>query len=197
MRKQFLIIFFLGLSTFCRAQTDVHLNIVNLLFFEASGSFEKAINKNVSIGGFTGYFYGLPDGTDGPFILSNNGGDNKYFHVGPEVKFYVYPDGSLNRFFVGAYARYSHGEATSPDNYSAEISSKYNKAAMGLSIGSKWVTRTNIIFGFFGGIDRNFVSNYKNEGYLDASHANGDDEFFGYRIGAHIGYRFGNKSTDK
>ncbi|MCV9385688.1 hypothetical protein [Reichenbachiella ulvae] len=197
MKKHLFIICFLGLSSFCQAQTDVHLNIVNLLFFEASGSIEKGLNKNISVGGFAGYFYGLPHGAEGPFFLSNNGGENKYFHIGPEVKFYVYPDGSLNRFFVGAYARYTNGKATSPDNYGGEISSRYNKGSMGLSLGSKWVTKSNIIFGFFGGIDRNFVSNYNNERYLGTSPADGDDEYFGYRIGAHIGYRFGNKSTDK
>ncbi|PIB35843.1 hypothetical protein BFP72_10785 [Reichenbachiella sp. 5M10] len=172
-----------------QAQTDVNLNVVNILLFDASGSIEKGINDNISFGGFTGYFYGMPD-------LADEDGYNKYFYIGPELKYYVYPKGKLDRFFVGLYAKYSNGEAKASnwDYYSntpaEQPVSHYNKFAFGISMGSKWVTKNNIIFGFFGGLDRNLVSNYENKDYLNYDTGSSDHENFGFRIGVHIGYRF-------
>lgn len=195
MKTTLTTILFLASVPYCRAQTEVNVNIVNLLFFEASGGVEKGINENISVGGFAGYFYGLPNNPNNDFLpIAQNEGENKYFFIGPEVKYYIFPKGVLDRFFVGGYAKYSLGKAVSSQTNSnnQSISSSYNKAALGISIGVKWVTENNFIFGIFGGVDRNFVSQYENEEYLNYLSGGTDGNYFNHRIGAHIGYRFDN-----
>ncbi|UXP31901.1 hypothetical protein N6H18_16265 [Reichenbachiella agarivorans] len=199
MKNLFLLTILGLLALKSQAQVDAQLNIVNFMLFEASGSVEKAINNRVSIGGFAGYYYGLPeDNSDILPVFNGNGGENKYFYVGPEIKFYVLPKDKIDRFYIGAYARYLGGKATSPDteeyingNYvPIEVSSTYNKVAFGFSIGSKWVLPSNIMFGVHGGLDRNIVSIYENNDYLDHTLGGDDNENFGYRIGISLGYRF-------
>ncbi|RJE75167.1 hypothetical protein [Reichenbachiella sp. MSK19-1] len=195
MKTNLLLLVFMLWGFVSRAQTDVNLNIVNLLLFEASGSIDKGINENLSFGGFMGYYYGLPD-------LSTEDGYNNFFYIGPELKYYVLPKNGLDRFFVSVYAKYSNGEAKAADwDYYGNGAlnqpvSKYNKFAFGIGLGSKWVTKSNIIFGFFGGVDRNLVSNYDNQAYLDQEPGDTDDEHFGFKIGAHVGYRFGTNKND-
>ncbi|PIB35844.1 hypothetical protein BFP72_10790 [Reichenbachiella sp. 5M10] len=200
MKKSLLVLLLSLCALGTRAQVDAQFNFVNLMLFEASGSVEAALNDNVSFGGFTGYHYGLPNGIDEIHPgIDNQGGENEFFYIGPELKYYVYPKDKIDRFYLGVYARYSVGKATSADDGTYDIngnwisrtySSTYNKVAFGISLGSKWVTRNNIVFGVSGGIDRNLLAIYADEEYLDHTPGGSDDENFGFRLGLSIGYRF-------
>ena len=181
------------LSLNLNAQTELSLNISNLLINEANFVLEKGVQENLSIGVFASYVYGLPP-TDNIQFLNNN------FYFGPEVRYYVSPKNGLDLFFIGLYLKEAIGTVNLNDNYydyygipptNSGTSMTYSKLAFGLNIGSKWITRNNITYGMNFGIGRNLYSSYSNEALRDYYFdQNTIAKYFDFRFGFNIGFRF-------
>ncbi len=182
------------IATNLSAQTELSLNISNLLINEANVTYEKGLNDYLSFGAFASFVYDLPPTDNNQFI-------NKNFYFGPEIKYYVSPKKGFDRFYIGFYLKESIGTVSLNDNYYyywdyppidvENQSSAYSKLAFGLNLGAKWVAENNIIYGLNFGVGRNLYTNYENEDfrdyYFDQRPAAED---FDFRIGFNIGYRF-------
>lgn len=182
------------LATTAFSQTEVSLNISNLLINEANVTYEKSINDYFTIGAFASYVYDLPPTENNQFI-------NRNFYFGPEVRYYVAPKNGFDRFFIGLYLKESIGTVSFNENYyyyyydnsspPENKSSAYSKLAFGINLGSKWVARNNIVYGLNFGIGRNLYSSFENEAmkeyYFNQSPA---AENFDFRFGFTVGYRF-------
>ncbi|MDI1256872.1 MAG: hypothetical protein PSV16_12320 [Flavobacterium sp.] len=98
------------------------------------------------------------DFTYGASILANLDGGNDYyedFSITPFARFYFQETKEFGAkgFFVEGFAKYSTGRNTTKD-YLDEASRKYSAAALGISLGKKWINRTGFVFEILGGIGR-------------------------------------------
>ncbi|SHK49771.1 hypothetical protein SAMN04488028_105208 [Reichenbachiella agariperforans] len=196
------------ISHWASAQHDFQINLSNLILYEINVNYEfLELNENTTLGAFGGYVYGFPDQDD-----------HRYYYFGPELRFYPFPIKGADLFFIGIYSRYKNGytdmeitengynSANNESFYNSEIvQSDYQKVAVGFNLGMKWVTDSNIIFGFNTALGRNayfhyetpqYQSSIKNQSdsdsynkdeYIDSN----DSKYWDFRIGVHVGYRFG------
>lgn len=175
------------------AQTELSLNISNLLINEANVTYEKGLNDYLSVGAFASYVFDLPP-TDGNEFI------NKNFYFGPEIRYYVSPKKGFDRFFIGFYLKESIGTVTINDDYYywteypgqlENTTSAYSKLAFGLNLGSKWVAKNNIIYGLNFGIGRNLYTSYEHDDFKDYYFSQRPAaEDFDFRFGFSMGYRF-------
>ncbi len=203
--KLLVIAAFLTLSGF--AQHDIKLNITNVFLYEFNVNYEYLLNEYATLGGFGGYAYGFP-GVEEP---------NKYFYVGPEFRYYVSPKNGADRFFIGLYSRVKVGSSyltqtengtpiNDPFGYLSYYQTEevdYFKLGLGVSLGGKWVTKTGFVYGVFGGIGRNVVSNYDEtafvnhesefnpDSYYKDTYSDYDTQYWDFRIGFNVGWRLG------
>ncbi|PIB35845.1 hypothetical protein BFP72_10795 [Reichenbachiella sp. 5M10] len=210
------ILLFLASRPQASAQQDFQINLSNLIFYEANMNYEfLSFDGNATLGAFGGYVYGFP----------GNNEDQQYYYVGPELRFYPFPNRGADGFFLGLYSRYKNGYKTQTItesgytsggdrlNENTELKVDYEKLAFGFNLGMKWVTRSNVILSFNTGLGRiayydyhtpTFQSSIENlvdpityEVYTDDNTI--DSKYWDFRIGFNIGYRFGTskiKTTD-
>ena len=206
--KKIIIAFFLLLTIGpARAQSDVQINLSNLLIYETELSYEKVLSDYVTFGGMVGYVYDFP-GISYPV---------NYFYIGPEFRYYVAPKYGADRFFVGAYMRYKDGYHTAvfeengqtPNGewkyYDQMAKFEYSKLAVGFTIGSKWMAKTGFLYGGYIGVGRILYSDYSPQSDVTShedeftpetyysytySYSN-DSEYWDFRVGFMIGYRIG------
>jgi hypothetical protein len=192
IKKLSLFLFAALLSGKAIAQTELSLNVSNLLINEANVTLEKGLSDNFSLVGFASYVYGFPPTDNMEFINTN-------FYFGPEVRYYVSPVNGIDRFFIGVYLKEAIGNISQNDQYYyfydpsqfRNQSSSYSKLAFGLSLGAKWVTRSNVLFGLNMGFGRNIYTEFSNENFRDYYfNSNGFNEYYDFRIGFNLGYRF-------
>lgn len=188
------------------AQQEIHLNVSNVFLYEFNMAYEHALNDNLTLGGFGGYVYGFPEQSY----------ENKFWYLGPEVRYYTSPRYGADRFFFGFYARIKDGYAENEYSEGGQLISTgqyesfywmgkqdYTKVAVGLSLGAKWVTNKGLTYGFFGGFGRNLVSSYSNEDYTShedlfvpgtyyqSEYSSGtDSKYWDVRVGFNLGWRF-------
>ncbi|WP_298155163.1 hypothetical protein [Flavobacterium sp.] len=98
------------------------------------------------------------DFTYGVSLLGNLDSGNDYyedFSVTPFARFYFQETKEFGAkgFFVEGFAKYSSGRNTTDDYYDSN-SVKYNAAALGLSLGKKWINRTGFVFEVLVGVGR-------------------------------------------
>ena len=98
------------------------------------------------------------DFTYGVSLLANlDGGNNYYedFSITPFARFYFQETKEFGAkgFFVEGFAKYSVGRNTTDDFFDEE-SEKYSAAALGISVGKKWINRTGFVFEVLFGIGR-------------------------------------------
>ncbi|AWA29308.1 DUF3575 domain-containing protein [Flavobacterium magnum] len=98
------------------------------------------------------------DFTFGVSVLGNLDSKNDYyedFSVTPFARFYFQETKEFGAkgFFVEGFAKYSSGRNTT-DDWLDEESEKYSAAALGISLGKKWINRTGFVFEILGGIGR-------------------------------------------
>ncbi len=121
------------------------------------------------------------DFTYGASILANLDTGNDYyedFSITPFARFYFQETKEFGAkgFFVEGFAKYSSGRNTT-DDFIDEESEKYSAAALGISLGKKWINRTGFVFEVLVGVGRTL-------GNSDAA----PDALF--RGDLNIGYRF-------
>ena len=120
------------------------------------------------------------DFTYGVSLLANfNTGNDYYedFSVTPFARFYFQETKEFGAkgFFVEGFAKYSSGRYE--DDIFEEENQKYTAAALGISLGKKWINRTGFVFEVLVGVGRTL-------GNSDAA----PDALF--RGDLNIGYRF-------
>lgn len=176
------------------AQSELSLNVGNLLFKEFALSYEQGITDNLSISGFASYNYDLPPSDNIDFI-------NRNINFGPELKYYVNPNKGIDGFFVGLYVKESIGTITVNNNYSellansSQAVSDFNRMAVGFQIGGKWVVQNNVLFGLNFGMGRNLYNAFSDQVVRDYYfNDNSLAENFDFKFGFSMGYRFGNVS---
>ncbi|UXP31902.1 DUF3575 domain-containing protein [Reichenbachiella agarivorans] len=189
------------------AQQDIQINFSNLIFYEINVNHEFAtLGDEVSLGVFGGYVYGFPEQDN-----------HRYYYFGPELRIYPFATNGTDGFFVGIYGRYKNGytRRTLEENGYTLISNDYienkdsenidfQKVAFGINMGFKWVTRSNLLIGFNMALGRNAYYNYeddfpnsiKHQVTSDSYHSsidgnNIDSQYWDFRVGFNIGYRFG------
>ncbi len=121
------------------------------------------------------------DFTFGVSLLGNLDKGNDYyedFSVTPFARFYFQETKEFGAkgFFVEGFAKYSSGRNTA-DDWVDEESEKYTAAALGISLGKKWINRTGFVFEVLVGVGRTL-------GNSDAA----PDAIF--RGDLNLGYRF-------
>lgn len=193
-----------------KAQQDLQINLSNLIFYEFNVNYEfKEVINQATIGVLGGYVYGFP-----------NAEGSEYFNIGSEFRYYVSSQKTAHGFFFGLYSRYKNGfENLEVDESGYSINDptqwvsnfqdsnvKFQSVVVGISLGMKWVTESNLIFGFHVGLGRNIYYNrsdieIKNSiidqidpdtYFLETySYSDIDSEFIDFRTGFNIGYRFG------
>jgi len=196
------LLFLLSLKV--SAQQEISINASNLFLYEFNMSYEFAINDNLAFNGFGGYVYGFPEQSY----------ENKFWYIGPEVRYYPAPRYGADRFFFGFYARYKDGYSKSEIYESGQLKStgqyesfyemanqEYTKVAVGLTLGAKWITSKGLTYGFFGGCGRNLISSYSDAYtshkdlfepgtyYMDR-YSGSDSKYWDVRLGFNLGWRF-------
>jgi len=205
MKKKFFLLCFIA-SFLGYAQQDLKFNISNVFIYEANISYEKSLNDFLTLGGFAGFAYGLPDNDEA----------NKYVYLGPELRYYVAPKNGADQFFVGVYSRAVSGNALITfeesglslvngwyDYYYQTERVNYFKLALGFTLGSKWVTKNGFVYGVFGGLGRNIIHAYDEtsfephtkyfqlDTYSSSIRNENDSKYWDFRIGFNVGWRFG------
>ena len=209
MKKLFRVLIFtfgIGASPFLNAQSDIKLNVSNAIIYELNVMYEYTLSDNMSISAFGGYVYGLPEIEE----------TVKYLYIGAEFRYYVSPKLGADGFYFGGYTRYKNGYSKGHIeesgilldgggyNYNEQkLDVDFNKLAFGFSLGSKWVTRSGFVFGFFGGLGRNLYADYKESSdYSSREHlyvpgtyqanvvkSSLDSRYWDWRMGFNIGFR--------
>ncbi|MGL1887760.1 MAG: hypothetical protein OCD76_14685 [Reichenbachiella sp.] len=204
------LIALITMNTFAiKAQGDLQINLSNLIFYEFNMNLEfKEVIDQGTIGIFGGYVYGFPETES-----------DSYLNIGTEFRYYVSPNRGANGFYVGLYTRYKYGNQVLEISESGYDSSTdmwlynytnqempFHKVSVGLNFGMKWVTPNNLIFGFHIAPGRNIYSNNGDVSQIqnsikddvdpdtysvDAYDYSEFDEYWDFRTGFNIGYRFG------
>lgn len=173
MKNILFISFVLLISNFSSGQAypqfannhEVKFNIGQFLATSTvEGSYEYYFNEDTSIGG-TLYFNG--DATD----------YNGNFGIGPNLRAY-FGYNPRSGFFAEAFGLYYTGEDEVNTATLGSRNNDYGTTALGLGLGTKWVTRSDrFTLEFNGGIGRNInPRDFQNE--------------FMFRAGLSIGFRF-------
>ncbi|MBV6439919.1 MAG: DUF3575 domain-containing protein [Haliscomenobacteraceae bacterium CHB4] len=167
------------------AQVDVQINPVGILFSSINVTAELGVSEDFGIEG--GLDYDFQNFDIGDFDYRNNA--IGFRAIG---KYYFRPEDGIDRWTIGAYARYITGTAsTSGDAGNDREEVKNTKFAFGFYTGYKWVSQKNVVFELGLGIGRNFVRTYE---YEDGSEVDTSDipllniDLLG-RLS--LGYRFG------
>ena len=173
MKNLLLILFVILISNFGHSQAypqfannhEVKFNIGHFLATTTvEGSYEYYLSEDTSIGG-TLYFNG--DATD----------YNGNFGIGPNFRAY-FGYNPRSGLFAEAFGLYYTGEDEVDTATLGDRNNDYGTTALGLGIGSKWVTRSDrFTIEINGGVGRNINP----EDYQNA---------FMFRAGLSIGFRF-------
>lgn len=175
-----LTILSIGLSTFAKAQVEVKINPIALLFENVSVDVEFGLSNN----------WGL---NISPIVAFNkfDVGEDEFrrtqFGAVVNPRYYFSPTKGINKFYLGAYGKFQTGKIALVSNTDDNV--KNTRLAVGINIGYKIVTNGNFVFDIGFGLGRAFINEYSNEtGGVDLS------EFPLFNIDATgifaIGYRF-------
>lgn len=140
------------------AQIDVKVNPIALLFASFDVSAEFGLSEN----------FGLDVAPILDFGSQDYGIDEyKYTRFGAIVnpRYYVNPKNDVDRFYVGAYAKFLTGKAKLDDL----VGWKNTRLAIGANIGYKVVADSGFIFDVGFGVGRAFLNNYEGDGIVDFS----------------------------
>jgi hypothetical protein len=140
------------------AQIDVKINPIGLLFANFDVSAEFGLSEN----------FGLDIAPIIDFRTADYGIDEyKYsrFGVVANPRYYVSPKNDVDRFYVGAYAKFLTGKAKLDDL----VGWSNTRFAIGANLGYKVVADSGFVFDIGFGIGRAFVNNYEAEELNDFS----------------------------
>jgi hypothetical protein len=179
--KRLILAFALALSIVSlKAQTELKINPIGVLFASPDLSAEFGVSQNFGIEPYVGlsWFNLTVDDTK----YSSNG-----VGYGVHGKYYFGSESNLSKFYGGMYLRGGHSKFKTSDN---SESFTRDRLGLGFELGYKWVTQKNIVFEVAGGAGRKLFSKYSNTtGSVNTTSIPllNFDGFFRFCIG----YRFG------
>ncbi len=187
----FLALFLCSFAYTSRAQVDVQINPIGLLFSSVDLSAEIPVSPDFGIEGVVGYDFQN-------FKFDDVKYKNNAFSTRVIGKYYFNPgEASIKGFNVGAYLRYSTGTASVSDEDSNSGDVINTKLGLGVYTGYKWVSKRNVVFELGLGMGRKLIRTYE---YSDGSSADTSDiPFLNFDIFGRfsIGYRFGGSKASK
>ena len=183
--KKFSLLFCLFITAFftseMKAQVDVSINPIGLLFGDLSVGVDFVVDEKFSIEGSVGFGNNKISG-----IKGNNLGVNG---VG---KYYFSPSRRADRFYADVFLRYI-GRSWNYDDNSSFADFRTNRVGIGFGIGYKVVSAGNFVFDIGFGAGRAIVD--KNT-YSDSNGTRQEVDWpnimFQGKLG--LGYRFGGDS---
>tara|TARA_B100000809_G_C15133362_1_gene529411 strand:+ start:1285 stop:1950 length:666 start_codon:yes stop_codon:yes gene_type:complete len=162
-----LLVVFILSSVGLKAQHDVRVSALGLIFKSYGLGYEYVINDEIGAG------INLNKSNSFGFGIGDNGGSNSSFssfRVAPEVRFYFNPEDGADGFYFGAYLKYAKvtwsnievdqggsnvqdpitGQYEYISNPTIQYDLNFSGMAFGIQSGKKWVTNS----GFF--LETNF-----------------------------------------
>ncbi len=138
---------FLGIAPSLTAQVEVKINPIGLLIGRATANVEMGITPKVGVEASVGYNYFTLTYTD-----DNQGREavlqNRTYRLMLNGRYYFNTKKGLDRFFLGAYGRYTGGSLLGKGEHENEVVT-HNRLAAGMLIGYKAVTRNQkFVFDF-------------------------------------------------
>ncbi len=179
--KKILVLSLLLLSVFCNAQetnsvfkrNELKGNALFLILGSPEFTYERLLNEESGLG--VSINYALEKDFETRFSLTPY--YRFYFGKKPAAGFFVEGFTMLNVIDIDE-DDYISFDPSIPDYDESE---SYTDFAIGLGLGSKWITKKNVLFELYGGIGRNLLNTEKND-------------YFGHtfvgRFSLTIGYRF-------
>jgi len=168
-----------------KAQTDVTINPLGLLFSNFNAGADFVLADNFSVEGNLGVSFGSRGFLDDEF---------KFFGIPVTVfgKYYFNPEDGADKFYADVWLRFIsrnfsfEGDANTFSDYSQ------TRFGAGFGIGYKVVATSGLVFDIGFGAGRAFVDNTKfDSSDLSQSSVDWPGIMFVFKTG--IGYRFGNK----
>ncbi|HMG15247.1 MAG TPA: DUF3575 domain-containing protein [Saprospiraceae bacterium] len=182
MKKLFLLFFIAFASLSAKAQIDLSVNPVSLLY----SNFDFAAEYRVSPD------FGLelsPGLSFNKYGLSGNDWESTGFGARLIGKYYFSPDKGCDKFNIGPYIKYGSSSLKYNDG-STEHTASNTRFAIGFYTGYKWVSRRNIVFEIGLGVGKALSNTYKSDD--ETVDTNGFDVFnIDATFKFAVGYRFG------
>lgn len=182
MKKLTFLFYFTLFLSAAKAQLDVSINPISILFSSLDLSAEYGLSNDFGLDATLGYDFQRYDVDD--IEIKNNG-------IGLRLigKYYFNPEDGIDKWSIGPYVRFKTASGTYDDgveNYKV----KNTVFAAGLYAGFKWVSRRNIVFELGLGGGRAFVNKFTSD---DSSFDSGDFPGLNFDITGRlaVGYRFG------
>ena len=187
MKNVYALMFTLALFGFAnqaKAQVDVTINPIGLLFGDLNVGFDFVLSDNLSVEGTIGIATGSDDLVDA---------ESKYFGLPITVfgKYYFNPNNGADKFYVDAWLRFvNRSYKWEGDNASSYVDYSQTRVGIGFGIGYKIVSDGNFVFDIGLGAGRALVDNTKyDDGAGNQTTVDWPDIMFAGKIG--VGYRFG------
>ena len=184
MKSFFFALVFCLLSATAAAQVDAKVNLGSLIFGGLGALAEIALNENVSVSPGLAFTR-----TDVSVNFGDDGETNEYrldnLRFIPEARYYFGPRQGADRFFAGLYGKYGRQTFKSRND---DEEYGFNRAALGVMTGMKWVTNGGFVFELNAGVGRGFTFGGDDNGEVTTviNALTGIDA----RIGIIAGYRF-------
>lgn len=171
MKNFFLLFWLIPILSFAQDRSifdrkhEVKIGAIKLL----AGTILEGTYEYINNGDFT---YGVS-------VLGNLDNDSDYyedFSVTPFARFYFQETKEFGAkgLFVEGFAKYSTGKH---DYDSYDLDRKYSAAALGISVGQKWINRTGFVFEILAGVGRTLGSSESKPDFI-------------FRGDLNLGYRF-------
>ncbi|PCJ28528.1 MAG: hypothetical protein COA97_00835 [Flavobacteriales bacterium] len=206
-----LIAFFILTSIGLKAQHDVKINALALLFKSYGFGYEYVINDEMGAGISLSYANSFGFGLGDEFSESSFSA----LKITPEFRFYFSPEDGADGFYFGAYIKYAtvtwadleytfsiYDPITfTSTNFNTKYDLTFNGLAFGIQSGKKWVTNsgffleTNFSFGRYlsGSVEysNSAVATLFEDNFSPAEDAMNIWYTFDFGFALNIGWRFG------
>jgi hypothetical protein len=149
-RLLLLSIFCIGLAATTQAQFEVKINPVSLLFSNVNINAEVGLTPNFGID------FGPVLSFRNSEVLGNEFSSTQ-FGLTVNPRYYFTPKRGIDKFYVGAYAKFLTGKFTDETN-NDEYSN--TRLAVGFNLGYKIVTEGGFLFDIGFGLGRAFINEY-------------------------------------
>jgi Protein of unknown function (DUF3575) len=148
MKKNLFLLVFLLWVVACQAQMELKINPLGIILSNTNVSADLGLSKRISIEPSVGFNY------NNAFIVDNFNTTGRSY--GLNTKYYFKPQKGSDRFYMGLYARGEQTDFTGKNSYSG-FSYSRKVAAIGYSLGFKWVTKRNVVFDIGVGMGRRLL----------------------------------------
>ncbi|MEM6398095.1 MAG: DUF3575 domain-containing protein [Bacteroidota bacterium] len=175
MRKILFLALALCIAGGAKAQLEVKVNPIGLLFGNFNVLAETGLTENFGLEGQIGFA-----SRDDDLGLTNY--EWSAFNIGAAGKYYFNPREGFDRFYVGGYLRFNTG-SWSEESGDGDFSS--TRLSLGVLFGQKWVGQNGLVFELGAGAGRAIVNT------IDGDDLDGLLFDIDILLRIAIGYRFG------